>query len=169
MTPIVNFTLIVNFNEKRIIYVWCNKFSLYNEWFAKAMSYLNSWFRANRLDNLAKSKMVQLDELIEIDRIDLLLLRKLYSLAGPQFYTSYITIDTYIRWFEQDPDLKHIHFFCLNHNISGGTYVVIVSVFKWSCGNDFFSKWTFNVCRINMHTPRMQIHSIRIPMNCFDW
>lgn len=67
------------------------------------------------------------DKLTEIDRKDLLLLRELYKPDGVKSYISYITIDTYIRWLQQDPNIKYLTFYCLNGDLSQGTFVVLVS------------------------------------------
>lgn len=67
-----------------------------------------------------------MDKLTEIDRKDLPLLKGLYTPDGSKCYTTYTAIDTYIRWFEQDPNVKHIKFFCLNGDFSHGTFVVTV-------------------------------------------
>lgn len=73
--------------------------------------------------------MTKVDILTEIDKKDLHLLWRLYKLDGVESYTrrTYITIDTYIRWFNQNPDLENIHFYCINGNFSNGTFVVTVS------------------------------------------
>lgn len=70
-----------------------------------------------------------MDQLTEIDRKDLPLLKNLYHLDGPtRCYATYTTIDTYIRWFQQDPIIKHIKFFCLNGDFSRGTFVFTVKL-----------------------------------------
>lgn len=66
------------------------------------------------------------DRLVEIERKDWPVLKELYKPDGKKSYVAYITIDTYIRWFEQDPELKHVTFFCLNGDFSDGTFVVTV-------------------------------------------
>ncbi|XP_055298652.1 uncharacterized protein LOC129566591 isoform X3 [Sitodiplosis mosellana] len=65
-----------------------------------------------------------MDQLTEIDRDDLPLLKSLYTPDGSKCYVTYTTIDTYIRWFQTDPNIKHIQFFCLNGDLSRGTFVV---------------------------------------------
>lgn len=67
------------------------------------------------------------DQLTEIDRNDLLVLRDLYKPDGSKNYIAYVTIDTYIHWFQQDPNVEHVKFYCLNGDFSHGTFVVIVS------------------------------------------
>lgn len=69
-----------------------------------------------------------IDQLIKIDRKDLPLLRDLYKPGGLRSYTAYVTIDTYIRWIEQDPNIKYLTFYCLNGDLSHGTFVVTVSI-----------------------------------------
>lgn len=70
------------------------------------------------------------NKLTEINRKDLPLLKSLYNPNDPETYTGYTTIDTYIRWFEQNPDAKSINdkikFYSLNGDFSRGTYAVIV-------------------------------------------
>lgn len=70
------------------------------------------------------------DKLTEIARNDLFQLRILYSPDESKNYTSFTAIDTYIRWFEQDPNVKHIKFFSLNGDFSDGTFVVTVRAFE---------------------------------------
>lgn len=71
-----------------------------------------------------------LDQITEIDLRDLPLLRDLFATAAcysSKNYSAYITIDTYIRWFQQDPMVKYVTFYCLNGDFSRGTFIVIVS------------------------------------------
>lgn len=68
------------------------------------------------------------DQLTKISRKDLPDLRDSYKDGDFKNYLTYVTIDTYIRWFEQDPDVKHIQFYCLNDDLSHGTFVVTVSL-----------------------------------------
>ena len=68
------------------------------------------------------------DRLIEINIEDLKRLRNLYTPDGIKSYTAFVTIDSYIRWIEKDQKAKdQIKVYCLNGDISGGTYVVVVS------------------------------------------
>lgn len=67
------------------------------------------------------------DQIVEIDKKDLPALKELYIPDGVKNYIAYTTIDNYIRWFEQDLNIKHIEFFCLNGDFSDGTFVVTVS------------------------------------------
>lgn len=67
-----------------------------------------------------------LDKLTEIDRKDLPILKSLYIPDGSKDYITFTTIDTYIRWFKQDPNVTHIKFFCLNGDFSDGTLVMTV-------------------------------------------
>lgn len=71
--------------------------------------------------------MDQVDRITEINRNDLPLLKKLYTPDGKKSYIGYTTIETYIRWFEKDPRISDIAFYCLNGDFSRGTFVVIVS------------------------------------------
>lgn len=72
------------------------------------------------------------DRLTEISIDGLKRLRAFYTQDGIHNYTTFVTIDTYLRWNEQDPRSKdeNIKFFCLNDDISGGTFLVIVSIFR---------------------------------------
>lgn len=73
------------------------------------------------------------DKLVEINRTELPLLRMLYTRDSNDLDESTksrltcMAIDEYISCFEQDPDVAHIKFFCLNGNILNGTFVVVVS------------------------------------------
>lgn len=71
-----------------------------------------------------------LDNLVEIAKKDLQTLKELYTLNEKKYGISYTTIDTYIRWFEKDPNLKHVRFVCLNGEFSDGTFVMMVNIFS---------------------------------------
>lgn len=75
----------------------------------------------------SQESTIMADELIEIDRKDLMKLKNLYISDESKNYTAFTTIDNYIRWFEQNPNVKHIKFFCLNGDFSDGTFVMTVS------------------------------------------
>lgn len=81
-----------------------------------------------------------MDLLVEIDREDLPKLKNLYTPDGSKCYLSYTTVDNYIRWFEQDLNVKHINIFCLNGDFDDGTFVVTVTFFITSIL--FFKKVT---------------------------
>lgn len=66
------------------------------------------------------------DKLVEIEFKDLQNLKNLYIPDGTKSYIAYTTIDNYIRWIEQDPNVKLVKFFCLNGDFSDGTFVVTV-------------------------------------------
>lgn len=66
------------------------------------------------------------DQLVEIQQKDLSFLCNLYIQNGQKSYISYMTIDNYIRWFKLDPNVKHIHIYCLNGDFSDGTFVITV-------------------------------------------
>lgn len=85
------------------------------------------------------SEMGQQDHLVEIDRKDWPILKQLYLNIPKSFY-AYTSIDTYIRWTEQDPNLDGVNIFCLNGNFSDGTFVAIVSfsIFFYICVNRQF-------------------------------
>lgn len=70
------------------------------------------------------------DKLTEIDRKNLPLLRDLYKPNGNKSYTAFVTIDTYIRWLQQNPNIKNLKFYCLNDDFSRGTFVVTVSTIE---------------------------------------
>lgn len=67
------------------------------------------------------------DRLVEIDRTVLPLLRNLYDPICVDRNITYVAIDTYIRWFQQYPQIEHLKFYCLNDDLSNGTFVVMVS------------------------------------------
>lgn len=68
------------------------------------------------------------DRLTEISVADLPKLSEKYaSRREAEFgYVSFTTIETYIRWHQQDPHLEHVNFYCLNGDFSDGTFVVTV-------------------------------------------
>lgn len=67
------------------------------------------------------------DQLIEINREHLPLLRDLYKPNTLRNYIAYMTIDIYVRLFEREPHIKQIQFYCLNGDFSNGTFIVTVS------------------------------------------
>lgn len=64
---------------------------------------------------------------MEIDRKDLPLLRDLYKADSSRRYITYVVIDTYIKWIQHDPNIEYLIFYCLNGDLSHGTFVVFVS------------------------------------------
>lgn len=66
------------------------------------------------------------DYLVEIEKINWPILKDLYTPDGEKSYTAFTTIDNYIRWFEEDSNIKHVKFVCLNGDFSDGTFVVTV-------------------------------------------
>lgn len=68
------------------------------------------------------------DHLVEIGVKDLHNLKDLYTPDVWKSYIAYMTIENYIRWFEQDPNLKHVQVLCLNGDYSDGTFVITVSI-----------------------------------------
>lgn len=69
-----------------------------------------------------------IDQLVEIDRKNLPLLRELYKPGNSKRYITFVVIDTYIKWLQQDPHIKDLKFYCLNGDFSHGTFVVLVSM-----------------------------------------
>lgn len=71
------------------------------------------------------------DRLTEISIEDLKRLRNLYTPDGIKSYTAFVTIDNYLRWTEQEQKTNNgnIKFFCLNGDISNGTFAIVVSFF----------------------------------------
>lgn len=72
------------------------------------------------------SKMT--DRPVEIEPKDWQKLKNLYTPDGLKNYIAYTTIDNYIRWFEQAPNVKHVKIFSLNGDFSDGTFVVTVNI-----------------------------------------
>lgn len=67
------------------------------------------------------------DKLIEINKNDLQHLLNLYTTSNKlKSEMGCVTIETYIRWHQQDPNLEDLKFFCWNGYYSSGTFVVIV-------------------------------------------
>lgn len=81
------------------------------------------------------------DQLTEISIEDLKRLRDLYTPDGTKSYTAFVTIDNYLRWTEQEQKANNgnIKFFCLNDDISNGTFAIVVSFIE-IC-------WTFDIER----------------------
>lgn len=69
------------------------------------------------------------NNLTEINCNDLLILRDLYKSNGPKRYIGYMTLNNYAQWLEKDPNVKHIHIYCLNGDFTDGTFVLTVSVY----------------------------------------
>lgn len=65
------------------------------------------------------------DKLTEINKNELQHLLNLYTTSNKS-EVGRVTIETYIRWHQQDPNLDDLKFFCLNGDFSSGTFVVIV-------------------------------------------
>lgn len=68
------------------------------------------------------------DKLTEINQNDLPILRNIYKPDNSGRYITYVLIDTYMNWLQQDRNIKYLHFYCLNNDFSNGTIVVFVSV-----------------------------------------
>lgn len=80
------------------------------------------------------------DRLTEISIENLRRLRDLYTPDGIKNYAAFAAIDNYLRWNDQDhkEHIENINFFCLNGNVSGGTFVVVVSVIRIHFKHDFY-------------------------------
>lgn len=71
------------------------------------------------------------DKLTEINKKDLEILLNIYTTSNKlKSEVGRVTIETYIRWHQQDPNLEDLKFFCLNGDFSNGTFVVIVRSIK---------------------------------------
>lgn len=68
------------------------------------------------------------DCLVEISPKDLPTLKNLYKNDASNNILATLTIENYIRWFEQDPAVEYVKFFCLNGDFSDGSFVVLASV-----------------------------------------
>lgn len=68
------------------------------------------------------------DRLVEIPRADWPTLRDLYRHEWPRHFLVVQTIDTFIRWTEQQPTIDDLHIFSLNGDWSDGTCLAVVSV-----------------------------------------
>lgn len=66
------------------------------------------------------------DQLVEIEKKYLPKLKNVYDHNRSNHYIACMTIENYIRWFEQNPSLKHIKIYCLNGNFTDGTFVITV-------------------------------------------
>lgn len=72
------------------------------------------------------------NSLVEIGRKEWSTLLDLYKPDGIEYNISYTTIYNYIRWFEQNPNIQHVKFYCLNGDFSDGTFVITVSCLIFS-------------------------------------
>lgn len=68
------------------------------------------------------------NNLVEVRREDLPILRNMYKSKGSKGYIGYMTLGNYISWFEQDPNVRHIKVFCLNGDFADGAFVVTVNM-----------------------------------------
>lgn len=71
-------------------------------------------------------RLKMFEKLVEIERENWLKLRDLYSAQDPNTFLGYCSVDNYIRWFEKDPNIQNVVFYCLNDDWSDGTFVAIV-------------------------------------------
>jgi hypothetical protein len=69
-----------------------------------------------------------MDRLCEIPKESLLELRDLYDQDWPQNYNGYCLIDNYIRWYQSQPEIRHLKIYCLNDDWTDGTFVIVVSI-----------------------------------------
>lgn len=103
------------------------------------------------------------DHLVEIDQKEWPKLRDLYKAKGSNRYVAYMTISNYIRWFEQDPNLKHIKFYSLNGDFSDGSFIVIVSGLLYLLNVKILMIFHFSIDILYLRI-RLVIHL----MHCFD-
>lgn len=54
-------------------------------------------------------------------------LRNLFKINWPENIASYLTIDNFIRWYKQHPNINYISFYSLNDDWSDGTFLIVVS------------------------------------------
>lgn len=66
------------------------------------------------------------DYLVEIESKDLPKLQKFYSSKESKSCIAFTTIANYINWFEQESNIKHVKFYCLNGDFSDGTFALVV-------------------------------------------
>lgn len=65
---------------------------------------------------------------VKINKNQLKILQQLYKRKNDtKYFIAQMAIDNFIKWFDQDPNIDNVIFFCLNGDISDGTFVVIVS------------------------------------------
>lgn len=68
-----------------------------------------------------------LNKLVKIGKSEYFALRDMYYPFRSTSHIGYSTMDNYIRWFEQDPNIQNVAVYCLNGDYSDGTFVAIVS------------------------------------------
>lgn len=69
-----------------------------------------------------------MDEIFEIPCDELPSLRDLFLQNWPENMIGYYTIDNYIRWLTNDPNIRNLKIYSLNNDFRDGTFVVIVRV-----------------------------------------
>lgn len=70
--------------------------------------------------------MATRDFVSEIKIGDLLHLRDLYLKDWPENVLGYYTLHNYIKWLEKDPNIEILKFYCLNDDVSDGTFAIKV-------------------------------------------
>lgn len=103
-------------------------------------------------------------------------LRDMYRVEWPTYITACYTIDTCIRWFDKDPNLKDVKIYCLNGKWEDGTFIMIVSLLVVS--------WSFRVFPVNklnsknlfqretthfFNTLQPSCENLKIALSLIDW
>lgn len=69
-----------------------------------------------------------MNELVEIKPVDWPELRDKFLDNWPVDHVGYYLVDNYVRWVNQDSNIKNLKFYSLNGDWSDGTFVVVVSI-----------------------------------------
>lgn len=102
-----------------------------------------------------------IDRLVEIEQKDLPKLQKYYSSNDSKSFVAYTTITNYMNWFEQEPNMKHVKFFCLNGDFSGGTFALTVSFWDFTENlNENENKHNFRIDGLLMLTQSVNFMKI---------
>lgn len=67
------------------------------------------------------------NQLVEVERNKWPALRDLYQSDWPEHFLGFLTVDTFIRWTEKQPNIKNLCIYSLNGDWSDGTFVCVVS------------------------------------------
>lgn len=69
------------------------------------------------------------NQLVKVNHADWPALRDLYRSDWPEHFLGFSTVDTFIRWTEQQPDIKNLAIYSLNGNWADGTFVCVVNIY----------------------------------------
>lgn len=92
------------------------------------------WYTYNKVfnhsSNMSESNGNTINnQLVKVNHADWPALRDLYQSDWPEHFLGFSTVDTFIRWTEQQPDIKNLAIYSLNGNWADGTFVCVVNIY----------------------------------------